>query len=711
MWEEQPVFQNLTLDLVCDRGQCQSQVWGYAPKYNQEVDHLGTVQITNTDSAWQLQVNLNIQPHPWQTETEAAYYEIELIPYQEQLIGSYQGQFKGRNLQGKVQGNIKDLWPIPVANHQPIQTQEHPRLIFRKSQLPALREKAKTPEGEAILKQLEKSLQKPVYYQGYVPNGGYHATGQCFLAILNEDAAAAEKAWTLVDNSLKQPENTLLKQSPIVAGVALAYDLCYDFWIPERRQQVTNWLKSQAENLIRGDSPRTGWNSNAWSNWNARARGAAGLAALAIIDEPSLTATKPHLSPEKRAIIAQRNLKRYLTTAIGDRGFGTEGDHYTTEVFILTVIPFLIAYRNVMGQDLKENSKAEWFLPHYLARAIPKDGDLPISTYGRHRRYAGGSLFAIGLELVPESLLPGILWLFDQNLGQGNQSFGIYNPHEAVFTFVGYPQNIKPENPDKAYDRVLVDAQKGFYVFRNHWQNQDDIVASIYLKQEPLGGSWSFPDVGSFRIWGLGEHWAKAGISESNWNNENVVIMPHTRPWRSSQVVDFQSSSDGSGIVSLATDKITVNNQDSQVQTALLRSFGVDYSGASGSPGLFVIVDQFLGNIFAQPFREKTWIMHTEGKVNIRDQEFLIRGKNGATLKGIFITPEPVKITYQKNELGGQIRATGGNNFFVIMTIQKEQVPEFKVTGSGLESTVQIGKQTIEYKDNQIVFSFNGNDK
>ena len=45
-------------------------------------------------------------------------------------------------------------WPAPVEGWGPPQPGEHPRLFFRRSDLPALEERARTPEGQAILKRL-----------------------------------------------------------------------------------------------------------------------------------------------------------------------------------------------------------------------------------------------------------------------------------------------------------------------------------------------------------------------------------------------------------------------------------------------------------------------------------------------------------------------------------------------------------------------------
>ncbi|MEA5510798.1 hypothetical protein VB715_13575 [Crocosphaera sp. UHCC 0190] len=717
LWEDKPVYQDITLDLVCDRGQCEPEVWGYAPKFNQDVDHQGklqsnsletpkikTIELRRSLDAWRLKIAIQIQFHPWEPKTSEGIYNLELVPHKNQIVGSYQGTFNQRYLQGSVIGNITPLWPIPVAEHLPLSPQEHPRLIFRNHELSSLRKTSQTSIGKAILAQLKKTLEQPIYYDGYVPNGGYHATGYCFLGLLNEDKKAAEMGWKLVRKSMENPSPRLLEQSAIVAGVALAYDLCYPLWNEEKITIVTQWLAGQTTQLIKGSSPSKGWNSNAASNWNARARGAAGLAALAIMNEPSI----PNHNTYPLMRMAERNLKRYFTIAIGDHGLGSEGDHYTTEPLVLTVFPFLQAYGNVMGKDLVTGSHAQWILPHYVMRMVADNKQLNVATYGRHRYYAGGSLFALGLGIIPDEFLPGIKGIFEQYLGdQGNQTFGMDSPYQAPFVLAYYNQKNQEQsqNPIALFERVFLDQQKGFYNFRNQWQDQNDFVANIYLKKQSIGGSWSFPDVGSFRILGLGEQWAIAGNSEGKWQEENVVFMPNSSPWNSSKPIFFTSNPDGSGIVSLQTNTIWRKNSKPSVGISGLRSFAVDYSGKSGVPGLFIIVDQFTGSILAEEFKEKIWVMHTKGNVKINANTFTIQGKNGSTMQGTFIAPSQVKITYQPTETGGKIMATAGNEFFIIMTVQKGKSPPLMVTGSGMTAKIKLGKQTISFDQDRIKLS------
>ena len=49
-------------------------------------------------------------------------------------------------------------WPAEVKGHVPPRPGEHPRLLFRRSDLPTLRARAKTPQGRAIVRRLRALL-------------------------------------------------------------------------------------------------------------------------------------------------------------------------------------------------------------------------------------------------------------------------------------------------------------------------------------------------------------------------------------------------------------------------------------------------------------------------------------------------------------------------------------------------------------------------
>ena len=53
---------------------------------------------------------------------------------------------------------MEALWPSPVKDWVPLKPGEHPRLVFRQSDVPALRKRAETPEGKYILSRLNTLL-------------------------------------------------------------------------------------------------------------------------------------------------------------------------------------------------------------------------------------------------------------------------------------------------------------------------------------------------------------------------------------------------------------------------------------------------------------------------------------------------------------------------------------------------------------------------
>ena len=97
--------------------------------------------------------------------------------------------------------------------------------------------------------------------------------------------------------------------------------------------------------------------------------------------------------------------------------------------------------------------------------------------------------------------------------------------------------------------------------------------------------------------------------------------------------------------------------------------------------------------------------MHTVGTVSLGKNRFLIRSKNGATLQGTFILPDSVKLRIEKTATGSKILASGDNIFWVVMTIQKGTPPEVKITGTGLNTVVRLGKQEITYQQDRIFWS------
>jgi hypothetical protein len=51
------------------------------------------------------------------------------------------------------------------------------------------------------------------------------------------------------------------------------------------------------------------------------------------------------------------------------------------------------------------------------------------------------------------------------------------------------------------------------------------------------------------------------------------------------------------------------------------------------------------------------------------------------------------------------VKATGGDGFFVVMTVQRGAPPVVETKGTGLRATAIVGKQTIRFDGKNIVLA------
>lgn len=174
-------------------------------------------------------------------------------------------------------GEAAAPWPIAVPGHVPVQAGEHPRLFFRRSDLPALRNRAESAEGKQILTRLRATLgggeamptaynQRPPVNTGAVgptemPLGAFtlwHSVGFGFLHQITGEARYAALARTCVEKVLAGQGDrderynwampgAINRGGPILASMAMAYDLCYDAWDPDFRSSIAREMMTYSK--------------------------------------------------------------------------------------------------------------------------------------------------------------------------------------------------------------------------------------------------------------------------------------------------------------------------------------------------------------------------------------------------------------------------------------------------------------------------------
>jgi hypothetical protein len=440
-----------------------------------------------------------------------------------------------------------------LKNFVPVQPGEHPRLLFRKADVPALRTKAETPEGKTIIARLRHVLggngetfpeKVSPATKGY-PEGGYkvlgiseqgyltisHAAGYGLLYQLTGDKKYADlgrRAFEKYMEGVRDVDsrysfvrpNGELRAGSSWAVAALGYDLCYDGWDAEFRAKVAKaFLTVQIEDgdtgMIRcATGPKYGPAKNHYGGIAA-----AGLAVMAIMNDPGTEGTKFELLVP--AMI--QTTTKLLTGGFGDYGFYAEGhgpSHVSSDTGYL---PMLQAWRNVLGKDfIAPAPNAQWISLRWAMETVPVGGrpmylnrQKAQGSYGDDTFWRGGwshgGQFAQGFGTVDPKYVPSMLWTYQQviepaeiagywpsrNTGilqqgwlkQGERSYdSIRQPWHAVVSFVNWPVGVPPANPATVLPHAIFDSNKGYTVFRNRWQDGEDIVITSLLGYGPSDG-------------------------------------------------------------------------------------------------------------------------------------------------------------------------------------------------------------------------------
>ncbi len=144
--------RELVLDLERE-GDVWGPVYGISRNYNMAT-HRGAVKSAKIgEGTLELELLTTVTPDKW-IKGGQGQYTLKMTRDGHKLSGAFEGVFKDKKVEGKVWGWAMPSKPV-VEDFEPLEPQEHPRILFRKSDLPRLREKAKTPFGKAAMKKME----------------------------------------------------------------------------------------------------------------------------------------------------------------------------------------------------------------------------------------------------------------------------------------------------------------------------------------------------------------------------------------------------------------------------------------------------------------------------------------------------------------------------------------------------------------------------
>jgi len=507
-----------------------------------------------------------------------------------------------------------DPWPAVLEDHVPVKPGEHPRLLFRESDLPALREKARTDEGQAMLKRLRELLNGsdgktmpgkmgagPGDSDGFAHAGAgstftishvagygllYQLTGDKLYADLGRksmDAALAGHRGADKRYSFRNPSGAL-RAGPSLGWYAVGYDLCYDGWDEDYRQKIGQIIANYNEGknmslaeLVRGSRhhPRS-------NHWGMQVGGGA-MATLATMGDPGVERD----DYDKLLAESIKAMKRNLTEGFGDGGYFAEGDGTGSMSSHIIFLAALQAWKNAAGKDfITPRPNAQWTSLRWMLGTVVRGDKLifhsrdgyPHNVWDRDG-FSGAGYFGYGFgasaNIAQEAAW---LWFHNEFFKQRDLKRGTpygtasYLPHIAVVSFVNWPLDVSPLNPARCIPRASVDHQYNYCMFRNRWQDGDDIVVT-FLATRPRKHTKRHE---------IGPIWITAFGKTDKWGAMD------------GPVTDFAVMDDG---CAFATTKDGT-------------SLAVDFSGASGAEGVLILTGPGAPD---------------DGAVNVGDRKFAVK--------------------------------------------------------------------------------------
>lgn len=240
-----------------------------APNFNSNYHTARVIKVDESDDAITLTLSADLLDDPW-VKGGRARFNFQLTKGEKDTLqGEGTGSLNGIESKGRAKGW---LMPLPDLSSQ-AKAGEHPRLLIRKQDLPQIKTWAKTPLGQAAVQQMTSAAGLGLRYQ------------------ITDDKSLAEQSRKIVENIMADKSSGSKEVAHRVWAwrseeVALAYDLCYDAWPAEFRQEVEQYLAGIADRVFFNHGSFT-----EYSGWRLNDRIGVGLiygpcvASLAIVGE------------------------------------------------------------------------------------------------------------------------------------------------------------------------------------------------------------------------------------------------------------------------------------------------------------------------------------------------------------------------------------------------------------------------------------------
>jgi hypothetical protein len=276
--------------LLEGQGEGWQRVWAYGPLANL---HHGYVAGHHAEGGkMALDLVMAINGDAYLPPQNLARYRVTLTGGKWPRHDSWSGEFTGFVGTNKVSGSASVQnapFPPGTPNYPVVAPGEHPRLLFRKEDIPYLRRRLKeTALGRAFQDHV-RAKNDPV--------------GQAVLYALEGDKSLAEQAKQALFKELDNESNGAFNTGQVWAGrmltIATIWDCCRDLFTAEENARIENTLLKRMEWLF-WNRMGGGFNAAPTSNWGGPTRSSGAIAALLFAGDPGEPPPAPGSRTEER---------------------------------------------------------------------------------------------------------------------------------------------------------------------------------------------------------------------------------------------------------------------------------------------------------------------------------------------------------------------------------------------------------------------------
>jgi hypothetical protein len=514
---------------------------------------------------------------------------------------------------------------------------KHPRGIINISTQQTIRERVQREPYKSLLSKFEKkTLENVGNDQRIITRATAYGILQnmldlAFLHTMTAQQTYADQAFGYIDQCTSDsgfwlnPMSFGLSRARFLRICAIVYDLCFNAWNTAQRQKISQRLIDCAFSI----NSTFGFEANyaQESNWMGVRYGAIFLATFVADDYSSIGGRRSPLNALNWD--SRERLRDHIRVNINPNGWSAEslGYHFFAWSFIT---PAIAAFQNNLPGN--KATKIENYAPHALNSVLALTSSI-VNIAGANGKGVKADLsddnlgispdlFLQVIPIYPASQLPVIKWMVDYLKDE--------NLVNSIFYYAAYyPEDIQSENPATRGLLNYIEPLQGAVVFRNRFQDENDIVATFTTTSKRVRAHQSGDNL-TFRILGLDNIWVIGAGRTGQYAGQTNLFPFDTISKKGNYIsgslgklLDYKFLHDGSGFAKGTGSCMGVEDH--------IRYFQADYSKKSGAEAVFVINDQSKNG--------KTWRLNTPefNKVESTADGFMITAPNGATLKAIII--------------------------------------------------------------------------